>query len=610
MPTQESSPSRPSVDKEALRQKYAEERAKRLRSDGTDQYVRLADDVDHDPWVEMTPREPVHDHVTYTFIGGGWAGVLAGARLKEQGVGDVRIVDHAGDFGGVWHWNRYPGVMCDSLSLVYLPLLEETGHMPSERYVHGPEIREHFQRIGRHFSLYDNALFHTKVSEVAWQEENSRWLVSTNRGDRFTTTFLGFGAGTFSVPKLPDIPGVELFAGRSFHTSRWDYGYTGGSPEGAPMDKLKDKRVAVIGTGATGIQCVPELGRDAGELFVIQRTPTSVDQRNNGPIDPEWFQSISDTPDWQQRYHDSFLTKMDSLQGRPSDAKVEDLLNDGFIQIADRTAAVIKSAAAQGGAADRIRAALEESDFAKMDDIRARVDAVVEDRETADKLKAWYRQMCKRPSWHDEYLPTYNRPNVHLVDTDGKGVERVTERGVVVGGTEYEVDCIVYASGFDYSLDPVALLDFEVTGRDGLTLVKTWEEGMRTMHGIHVHGFPNMFIVQLAQGGRFGLNVPTGWLEAAQTIASVVGHALTQGHHAVEVTEEAQTAWVDIFLEAAARIDTSARLECTPGYYNNEGQRPSLKDLMMEGYPAGPRTYFELLREWRTTGRFEGLSFS
>src|SRR5579875_2296338 len=244
----------PRIDKEALRRKYLEERDKRLRPDGNDQYQRLTGRFAHyaeDPYTPVTPREPKTDHVTFAFVGGGFAGLVTGARLKEAGVDDVRIVEKAGDFGGTWYWNRYPGAQCDTASFVYMPLLEETGHMPSEKYAHAPEILEHCQRIGKHYGLYEHALFHTEVHSLEWQESESRWLIRTHRGDSFTAQFVGMGTGPLHVAKLPGIPGIDLFEGHSFHTSRWDYAYTGGDPDGAPMEKLADKRVAIIGTGAT-----------------------------------------------------------------------------------------------------------------------------------------------------------------------------------------------------------------------------------------------------------------------------------------------------------------------------------------------------------------------
>src|SRR5690606_660609 len=376
-----------------------------------------------------------------------------------------------------WYWNRYPGAQCDTASFVYMPLLEETGHMPTEKYAHAPEILEHCRRIGTQYGLYEDALFHTEVTGLDWDEDRSVWVVRTNRGDEFTAQFVGMGTGPLHVPKLPGIPGITDFTGHSFHTSRWDYEYTGGSPEGDPMTKLADKRVAIIGTGATAVQCIPHLSRDAGELYVVQRTPSSVDVRNNQPADPEWFKQIA-TPGWQQRWLENFTANQTMM------LVDEDLVQDGWTDIARRIRDRIMGLEGEI-TPDRVMREFERSDFEKMEEIRARVDAVVEDPETAQKLKAWYRQLCKRPCFHDEYLQSYNRPNTHLVDTDGKGVERITERGVVVAGVEYEVDCIIYASGFEVGTDYTARTGFDAVGRGGLKLSEAWAEGMRTFHGMH-----------------------------------------------------------------------------------------------------------------------------
>ena len=359
------------IDKDALKKKYREERDKRLRSDGNEQYLELKGQLSHyldDPYMPVVERAPKTDHVTFAFVGGGFAGLVTGARLVEAGVTDVRIIEKGGDFGGTWYWNRYPGAQCDTASMVYMPLLEETGHMPSEKYAHAPEILEHSQRIGKQFSLYDNALFHTQVKEITWQEDQSCWLITTDRGDAFTAQFVGLGTGPLHVPKLPGIPGIESFQGHSFHTSRWDYDYTGGDPSGAPMDKLKDKRVAVIGTGATSVQCVPHLARATKALYVCQRTPSSVDVRANAPIDPDWFSEIA-TPGWQQRWLENFTANQ---TGQAAD---DDLVKDGWTDLSRRIRGKIMQLPPDKMTPENMMAAFEDSDFEKMEEIRARAES-------------------------------------------------------------------------------------------------------------------------------------------------------------------------------------------------------------------------------------------
>ena len=434
----------PVIDKDALRRKYLEGRNKRLRPEGNDQYLqftgRFAEYL-KDPYTPFVAREPRQGHVSFAFVGGGFAGLVTGARLKEAGVEDVCIIEKGGDFGGTWYWNRYPGAQCDTASMVYMPLLEETGHMPSEKYAHAPEILAHCQRIGRHYGLYEHALFHTQVTALTWMEAQQVWRIQTDRGDDFTAQHVGLGTGPLHVPKLPGIAGIESFKGHAFHTSRWDYAYTGGNPQGAPMDRLHDKRVAIIGTGATAVQCVPHLERSCGQLFVFQRTPSSVDVRANAPIDPEWFAGMA-SPGWQQRWLENFTAN------QAGGNATEDLVQDGWTDLARRLRAQIGRLPPEERTVPRMLAAYEDADFAKMEEIRARVDSIVSDTQTASRLKAWYRQLCKRPCFHDSYLQAFNSPNVRLIDTEGQGVEGITEQGVVVGGVEYPVDCLSPAHGF------------------------------------------------------------------------------------------------------------------------------------------------------------------
>ncbi len=594
---------KPAIDKEALKRKYREERDKRLRPDGNDQYVRIDGEYSHyldDPYVPVEEREPVTDHVTFAFIGGGFAGLVAGARLKEAGVEDVRIVEKGGDFGGTWYWNRYPGAQCDTASMIYMPLLEETGHMPSEKYAHAPEILEHCQRIGKHFGLYDHALFHTIAETIEWDDDKKHWVIGTNRGDRFTAQFIGMGTGPLHVPKLPGIPGLDDFKGHSFHTSRWDYGYTGGDPSGALMEKLADKRVAIIGTGATSVQCVPHLSRAAKELYVFQRTPSSVDARDNRPIDPDWFAGIAE-PGWQRKWLENFAANMSPVP------VAEDLVKDGWTDLSQRIRSKISQLPPDQMTQENMFKAFEDSDFEKMEEIRRRAEAIVNDPDTAENLKAWYQQLCKRPCFHDEYLQSFNNPNTHLVDTDGKGVERITEAGVVVAGKEYEVDCIIYASGFEVGTPWEQRAGFDPVGRNGEKLTEHWGEGMRTMHGMFSHGFPNAFIVQPTQGANLISNVPHNITVSALDIAAVVKHAREIGADTVEVTKEAEDAWIELLLTAPQGMLNSP--DCTPGYYNNEGQTYSDDFKMFVGYPAGATAYFHYIENWRSSGDFEGLQF-
>ena len=592
------------IDKDAIRARYRAERDKRLRSDGNEQYVRIAGVFDHyldDPYTPVTPRAPKTDHVTFAFVGGGFAGLVTGARLKEAGIEDVRIIEKGGDFGGTWYWNRYPGAQCDTASMIYMPLLEETGHMPSEKYAHAPEILEQCRRIGAQYGLYENALFHTVIEDLSWDDARRVWVIRTNRGDNFTAKYIGLGTGPLNTPKLPGIPGISDFKGHAFHTSRWDYDYTGGDPNGAPLDKLKDKRVAIIGTGATAVQVVPHLARAAKALYVFQRTPSSIDVRDNRPIDPDWFASIA-TPGWQQRWLENFTQNQAGIAMAP-----EDLVQDGWTDLSKRIRNRILQLPPEERTPAGMLAAYEDADHEKMEEIRRRAETVVRDAATAEKLKAWYRQLCKRPCFHDAYLQAFNEPAAVLVDTDGRGVERITQKGVVVDGTEYEVDCIIYASGFEVGTPLEQRTGFDPKGRGGVTLSQYWADGMRTKHGMHVHGFPNAFLVQATQAANLISNYPHNLVDAARTISLIVSHAEATGAGVVEVSKPAEDEWVALLLSGMGLMIGSP--DCTPGYYNNEGRDPGPQARYFVGYPAGAVAYFNYIEGWRTSGKFEGLEF-
>ncbi|HEX5479330.1 MAG TPA: NAD(P)/FAD-dependent oxidoreductase [Dehalococcoidia bacterium] len=593
------------ADRQALRARYSIERDKRLRPDGNDQYIepkgRFASLLD-DPYTDPAPRDPVRDDIDVAIIGAGFGGLVVGARLKQAGIGDVRLIDKAGDVGGVWYWNRYPGAMCDTAAMIYLPLLEETGTVPSAKYVRAPEIHAHAKRIAETFDLYRNALLSTGIEEVKWDGARSRWTIRTDRGDEIRARFVAMGTGPLHRPKLPGIPGIETFAGHAFHTSRWDYAYTGGDPSGAPMERLADKRVGIIGTGATAVQCIPQIAETAGALYVFQRTPSSIDVRNNQAIDPAWYATLE--RGWQQRWLENFAT----LQtGGFAD---EDLVKDGWTDISqrirDRIVEVIKGGAAPGP--DAMRQAYEDSDDEKMCEIRDRVDAVVRDETAAAALKPWYRQLCKRPCFSDDYLQTYNQPSVHLIDTDGRGVDRIDETGVWASGRHYDLDCLIYASGFEVGTDFGRRSGFDPAGRGGERLTGYWADGMRSLHGTQVHGFPNLFVIGLTQGANLISNITHNFAENGIAIASVIRHAMDTGAQEVEVTAEAEQAWVDLLETGEARILGSP--DCTPGYYNNEGHPMGRRERLNSiGYPGGPVAYFTYLRDWYGSGAYRGLEF-
>ena len=591
-------------DPDALHAKYLAERDKRLRGDGIGQYVEVKAEFSHyvdDPYVDPGfTRPPVFDHVDFAVIGGGFGGLLMAARLREAGFETIRMVEAGGDFGGTWYWNRYPGAMCDVESYCYLPLLEELGYMPKHKYSFAPEILEHSRNIARHYRLYDDALLQTQITGMEWDEAAARWIISTNRGDRFTAQYVAMANGPLSRPKLPGIPGINEFKGHTFHTSRWDYRYTGGDSTGG-LTGLKDKRVGIVGTGATAIQCVPHLGEWAKELYVFQRTPSSVDVRNNAPTDPAWAASLE--PGWQKRRRDNFNIL---VSGGEAD---EDLVHDGWTDIFRLTGGgPAKEAARKLGrrlTSEERGELMALADYRKMNQVRARVDALVNDPTTAAALKPWYRQFCKRPCFHDEYLQTYNRPNVHLVDTNGRGVQALTRTGVVANGREYEVDCLIFATGFEVGTSYTRRAGYDIVGRGELTLSEHWGEGLRTLHGLTSHGFPNCFFLGFTQTA-ITISVPQALREQADHVTYMVTEARRKGAEALEPTAQAEDDYVQE-VRSLARLGQRFYMECTPGYYNSEGAVGNRSGFFSDMYGAGPLKFFEVLADWRADGTLAGM---
>jgi cation diffusion facilitator CzcD-associated flavoprotein CzcO len=591
-------------DPDAIRARYAAERDSRIRDDHNEQYIEVTAEFSRyvdDPYV--TPgftRDPLTDECDITIVGAGFGGLLLGARMRQLGLKRIRLIERGGDVGGTWYWNRYPGAMCDVESYIYLPLLEELGYIPKHRYSFAPEIFEHSKAIARHFDLYDLACFQTGVTSMAWDESSQRWTISTDRGDQMRSRFVAIACGGLSRPKLPGVAGINEFEGYTFHTSRWDYSYTGGDERGN-LTGLQNKNVGVIGTGATALQCVPEIGKWAKHLYVFQRTPSSVDVRDNRETDLDFASTLQ--PGWQQRRMDNFNIL---VSGGDQD---EDLVGDGWTDIYRKlTAPGVKERVKDLGrslVSDERAVVMELLDMEKMEKVRARVDETVSDVATAESLKPWFRQLCKRPGFHDEYLNTFNRPNVTLVDTLGSGVERLTKHSAFVQGKEYRLDCLIYATGFETGTPYTKRAGFDLVGRDGASLASKWANGLRTLHGLQSHGFPNCFFVGITQTA-FTVNIPHTLNEQAKHVAYIIGEAQRRGAAVVEATVEGEEGWV-AEMQSKAHLGAKFYAECTPGYYNNEGKGPSPHGYFAAGYGGGPLRFFDIIDEWRKTGRLDGV---
>ena len=580
---------------EEAREKYRIEREKRLRADGIRQYKELKGDYeefDRDPYVEPGfTRDAVIEDVDVVIVGGGFGGMIEAANLTKAGVTNFRIVEKAGDFGGTWYWNRYPNAACDVESYVYLPLLEDTGYMPTEKYAKAPEIFAYCQLLGRTFDLYRGALFQTEVEDMRWDESRKRWNVMTSRSDVLSAKFIVIAGGVLHKAKLPGIPGIETYAGRAFHTSRWDYSYTGGSSQ-TLMEKLADKRVGIIGTGATAVQVVPKLAEAAKELFVFQRTAACVGVRNNKPTDPEWFKSLK--PGWQAERTRNFTQAVTGAQ------PAVDMIDDEWTKMNWVDTRKLPEN-------DEEALELERIDFENMERVRQRIADVIKDPATAELMMPWYSQSCKRPCFHDEYLPAFNRPNVHLVDTDGKGVNEINERGVIVNGVEYPVDLLIFASGFEVTTGYTHRLGFDPKGRDGVSLSEAWAEGPATLHGVLSNGFPNMFMISTVQGAQ-ATNFVHSITEAAQHVAFLIEQCVKGDIATIEPETAAQENWFETLfaqLWGIARYNAT----CTPGYLNSEGGG-DMRSARAIAWMTSVLGFAEYVENWRQQGDLAGLTLT
>ncbi|MDG1205977.1 MAG: NAD(P)/FAD-dependent oxidoreductase [Pseudomonadales bacterium] len=551
-------PDHPQSYYDDIKDKFKQARDVRLdyRPPGTDQFTsEFSGELAKyavDPYAkEVEQRDPITDQVEVLFIGGGFSALLTSARLREHGFESIRIVERGSDVGGTWYWNRYPGAACDVVSYDYLPLLDELDYVPVDHYSRGPEIFGHCQKIAKKYNLYELAVFNTTVTETVWSEDEQLWHVKTDRGDVMRAQFVICANGTLAKPKLSTIQGMTSFAGHSFHTSRWDYDYTG-----VDLENLKDKVVGIIGTGASAVQIVPELAKNAKQLYVFQRTPSSIDVRDDWPTDPNWARKLE--PGWQATRRAKVL------------AVVENSLE--------------KRAAKGATSPEEKLRKQENANIDYMMRIHRRIDKIVDDKQTADALKPWYMFMCKRPCFHNDYLPAFNRPNVELVDTKGEGITEIGPKGPVFDGKTYDVDVLIYATGFEVQQTGIYNT---IVGEGGVNLQDKYAEGIRTLLGIHTAGFPNLFIMGGYQAS-FQFNLTDMLQTQGDHIAACIDHVRRNGYHSLDVTNEAEEWWVQEVINHRGKTTRSE--ECTPGYYNMEGDSQRRQD---GNYNGGFRQYFQ-----------------
>ncbi len=592
---------RPRFDAESVRAKYLVERDRRLVEGraaicdltGDDEFARYRDD----PFTPFIEREPVVEDVDAAIIGAGIAGICAGVELRRAGLARIRMIDEAGGIGGTWYWNQYPGVMCDVESYIYMPMLEDLDYVPTEKYASGEEIRSQLGALAWKYRLADDALLQTRSRSTEWDEEIGRWVIHTDRGDVIRARYLVMATGILNLSKLPAIPGMTDFMGPSFHTSRWNYDVTGGSPRGG-LDKLQGNVVGLIGTGASAIQVLPHLARSAERVFVFQRTPSAVGVRGNRATPPEFASTLQ--PGWQRARMDNFQAIM---LGIPVD---EDVVDDGWTRHFAATRRLPRDPA--WTVAEYLQR-VEAFDFQVMEEHRDRIVEVVEDPAMAEILKPYYRYLCRRPCFHDEYLSAFNSPNVTLIDCPA-GIERVTATGLVANGETFAVECIVYATGFEAESTPLPRrVGQVVVGRDGTTLAQKWSDGAASLWGMTSRGFPNLFVMP-APGQQAVVTVSYTQLamEGAEHVGDTVRRLEARGVRSFDVSAEAEEAWCQGVIDAF--VDGSKVMAaCTPSRINNEGNPAGFRprDGNFGGGFGDFFGYRQLLADWRAAGKFEGF---
>lgn len=626
----------------SLTKKYNEESQKRFRSEGSAQYLELADaqtntlaELSNDPWVdhEALNAQPTNlkdgDDIKVLILGCGFCGIVHAIHQIKAGIDaeDIRLVDVAGGFGGTWYWNRYPGIMVDVESSIYMPFLEETGYMPKHRFSYGPEIRQYTHHIVEKWNLADKGVFRTQAQSYDWIEEDKRWKVTLRQGRgpnespidmTVTAQFVVIAGGVLNHPKTPKIPGIETFSGPMMHTGRWNYNISGGSPEDWTLSSLKGKKVGIVGTGATAVQCVPELARWVDELYVFQRTPSSVDERGQGLTNPQAWKQVTSQKGWQQSRNENWCgmisghpLKENMVQDRWSESKAYQYLVGGLHDkpyTLEEIPKLIESAlAADAPRAERVRQRVDET--------------ITDDKETAEALKAWYPIWCKRPCFHDEYLPTFNLPHVTLVDTNAKGIESINPQGIVAAGKQYDLDILIWSTGYRSPSakmgDPSHNTDISITAR-GNTLADLWgKHGATTLHGIVTPWMPNLILTGPAQsgvGGNFMYTIDNVARHGAYIITEAMKRAPNPNKATVEACPEAAEAWAG---ELLGRVTfQSPGSICGPSYFNDEvaGNSMALEDQfkLARGtvHPLGVLTYMGIIEQWRADDKMEGLQIT
>lgn len=609
-------------DLQKTQDRYDVERKKRLRPDGPTQYVGLTDESTNN--LHLNGNVAINNNlleqrkVRVLIVGAGFGGLLFAVRLLQSGflrATEILFVDTAGGFGGTWWWNNYPGLACDVESYTYMPLLEETKYMPSQKYVTGPELREHANRIAGQWNLSERALFQAAVNKLAWNDQDCQWTVHiTPHGQSPTaiqSDFVILATGLLNSPKIPKLDGLETYKGKVFHTSRWDYDYTGGSPSSPTMHRLQDKTIGFVGTGASAIQAIPHLAQWAKKVIVFQRTPSAVDWRHNHSTDRTWWAKMVQEagPGWQRERMENFNAFLSNEHPLPD----IDLVDDGWSKMQSFSVLI---GSPSGLDPDHLMR-MHQLDLRRQETIRRRVETTVTDQSTARVLKPRYPGWCKRPCFSDNFLTTFNRPNVCLVDTNGKGIRSVTDRGILAEDQEYDLDAIIFGTG--YSLGGSADRgDLTVTGRDNQLLQGKWQKGLNSLHGVMTNGFPNLFFPGPYQTGASANQVYV-LDQLAVHVAHIISEAgkltsernpnVTLSAFTIEPTSRSEGEWTSKVLMRARAL--GGVLDCTPGYFNREGLQFDDREAFLAAHFSiwgeGIKSYVKEIEDWRQTGELAGL---
>ncbi len=477
----------------------------------------------------MTGRRPETETADAVIVGAGFAGMYA--HLKLRGLGfSVIGVDAADDVGGTWWWNRYPGARCDILSTDYSysfdPDLEQEWDW-SERYATQPEILDYASHVADRFDLRRDVRFSTRVVDATWNDEASTWTVTTDHDDRWTCRFLIMAVGALSSANRPAIDGIESFAGETHHTGQWPHGGV----------DVTGKRVAVIGTGSSGIQSIPLLAERAASLTVYQRTPAFTVPARNAALDPQAVAEL------KAHYREHRELQRQSYGGTLSPQPTHSAHEVSETERERRFDEIWESGTLFGFLGSYNDVMIDETANAIVADyVRRRIRSIVNDPATAERLcPTGYPIGAKRLCLDTGYYETYNRPNVSLVDLRENPIECITANGIRTTDGERDFDIIVLATGFDAMTGP--LLGPTITGTHG-TLRDAWSAGPRTYLGLMSNGFPNLFTVTGPGSPSVMTNMLVSIEQHVDWIADALDHLRTADLTRIEPTLEAQDEWV------------------------------------------------------------------